>query len=68
MPRLAAASLPVSVRLGGVHPLRFGTGRRWLLGVAANVAQRLGHRLSPDVQLFAGTWLTGFLAFSLFLA
>jgi len=64
MPRLSAASLPASVRLGGPHPSRFGTGRRWLL----EWAERLPAAWSKDARLFAGAYLTGFVAVSLFIA
>ena len=64
MRRSTALSLPFSVRVGGPHPLRFGTGRRWLL----EWTEALPEGLSDDARLFAGTWAAGFLAFSLFLA
>lgn len=64
MRRLQTAALPFSVRLGGPHPLRFGTGRRWLL----EVAESLPESWNEDVRLFASAWLCGFLAFSLYLA
>jgi hypothetical protein len=59
-----AAFLPFSVRLGGPHPLRFGTGRRWL----AEWMTELPQGLSDDARLFAATWAAGFLGFSIFLA
>lgn len=58
------AALPFSVRVGGLHPSRFGVGRRWLL----EVTEHLPGGLSEEARLFAGTWAAGFLAFSLFLA
>lgn len=64
MRRTTAAILPFSVRLGGPHPARFGTGRRWLVEWAENLPEGI----SDEVRLFAGTWAAGFLAFSLFLA
>jgi hypothetical protein len=57
--------LPSSVRLGGKHPLRFGTGRRWLLDWAQ---KQVSSGLSPDVRLFAGAYAAGFLVVSLFIA
>jgi hypothetical protein len=64
MPRFTAASLPVSIRLGGPHPLHFGTGRPWLTEWMGQLPMGLG----DDARLFACTWAAGFLAFSLFLA
>lgn len=64
MHRPTAVALPFSVRLGGPHPLRFGTGRRWLLEVAARLPQGLG----ADARLFIGAYLAGFVGVSLFIA
>jgi hypothetical protein len=64
MRRFSAVALPYSVRLGGPHPSRFGSGRRWAL----DLAERPPPRWSEEARLFAGTWAAGFLAFSLFLA
>lgn len=64
MRRFSAASLPSSIRLGGPHPSRFGTGRRWLL----DLAERLPMSLGQDARLFVGAYFAGFLAFSVFLA
>lgn len=64
MRRFTAAVLPFSVRLGGPHPLRFGTGRQWL----TEWIDELPHGLGDDARLFAVTWAAGFLGFSLFLA
>jgi hypothetical protein len=58
------AALPFSVRLGGPHPLRFGTGRRWLL----DWAEQLPQGWSENARLFAGAYAAGFLAVSLFIA
>lgn len=60
----AAAALPFSVRLGGPHPTRFGLGRRWIVAVT----DALPEGFSEEAKLFGYTWLTGFLAFSLYLA
>ncbi|GAA4022194.1 hypothetical protein GCM10022280_23520 [Sphingomonas swuensis] len=67
MPRSTAVVLPYSVRLGGPHPMRFGTGRRWLLGLAEKL-DRLPSGLSDDARLFLGTYAAGFAAVSLYLA
>jgi hypothetical protein len=64
MRRHTAVVLPFSVRLGGLHPARFGTGRRWLV----DWAEQLPEGTSDELRLFAGTWALGFVAFSLFLA
>jgi len=64
MRRLAAFAVPFSVRVGGPHPLRFGTGRRWLLGLAETMPKGL----SEDARLFAGAYAAGFLVVSLFIA
>jgi hypothetical protein len=59
-----AVAVPFSVRLGGPHPLRFGTGRRWLL----EWSQALPASWSADLRLFAATYLLGFIGVSLFIA
>jgi hypothetical protein len=64
MRRPTTAVLPFSVRLGGPHPARFGTGRSWVL----EWAEQVPAGFSDDVRLFAATWAAGFLAFSLFFA
>ena len=64
MRRLSTLSLPASIRLGGPHPLSFGTGRRWLL----EWAEQLPAGWSADARLFAGAYVAGFLAISLFIA
>ena len=64
MNRVRAVALPVSVRLGGPHPLHFGVGRRWL----QQLARQLPQGLSPDARLFATAYAAGFLAISLFIA
>jgi hypothetical protein len=64
MRRVRAVALPYSVRLGGPHPLSFGTGRRWLL----QVSRQLPAGLSPDARLFVTAYAAGFLAISLFIA
>jgi hypothetical protein len=58
-----AVAQPFSVRLGGPHPLNFGTARRWPLQLAAALPQRL----SNDARLFATTYAAGFIAVSLFI-
>jgi hypothetical protein len=64
MRRFTTASLPFSVRVGGPHPMRFGSGRRWLI----EWMEDLPKGISDDMRLFAGAWAAGFLGFSLFLA
>ena len=66
MPRSLAIAVPASVRLGGPHPLRFGTGRRWLLEWAGSLPRSL--EIHPDLRFFAGAYAAGFLLVSLFIA
>ena len=63
MRRVRAIALPVSVRLGGPHPLHFGVGRRWLRHLSRTVPAGL----SPDARLFATAYAAGFFAVSLFI-
>lgn len=64
MRRARAIAVPFSVRLGGPHPLNFGTGRRWLLQLAGKIPQGW----SADTRLFASAYALGFVAVSLFIA
>lgn len=64
MRRLSAVAIPLSVRLGGPHPLRFGRGRQWL----TDMAQKLPRELSTDARLFLSAYAAGFIAVSLFIA
>lgn len=64
MRRSSAVALPFSVRLGGPHPLRFGSGRTWLL----EWAEKLPAGWSDNAKLFAGAYVAGFFAVSLFIA
>lgn len=64
MRRSSTITVPYSVRVGGPHPLRFGTGRRWLLDWAGQIPAGW----SKDVRLFASAYLAGFAAVSLFIA
>ncbi len=64
MRRGSAVAIPFSVRLGGPHPTRFGSGRRWLLGVVREVAKPW----SDEAKLFASAYGAGFVFVSLFIA
>ena len=64
MRRVSSVPIPFSVRLGGPHPTRFGTGRRWLLDVVREVARPW----SDEVKLFASAYGAGFVFVSLFIA
>ena len=59
-----AVALPYSIRLGGPHPLKFGVGRRFLL----QWAEKIPGGLSDHARLFAGAYVLGFAAVSLFIA
>lgn len=59
-----AVALPLSVRLGGPHPLNFGNGRRWL----HRLGQAVPAGMNPDTRLFMTAYGLGFLAVSLFIA
>jgi hypothetical protein len=64
MRRQSSVALPFSVRLGGPHPLCFGTGRSWNRDWREGLPREIGEEL----RLFVLTWAAGFLGFSLFLA
>lgn len=64
MRRVSAVAIPFSVRLGGPHPTRFGTGRRWLL----EVVQQVARPWSDEAKLFASAYAAGFVVVSLFIA
>lgn len=59
-----AATVPPSIRLGGVHPLRFGKASRRL----CRLAERLPTTLSDEARQFAAAYAAGFIAVSLFIA
>jgi hypothetical protein len=64
MRRHRAIAVPISVRLGGPHPLGFGVGRRWLLQIATT----LPDDWSDNMRLFATAYAAGFIGVSLFIA
>lgn len=64
MRRFSAVAVPHSVRLGGLHPSRFGSGRRWL----RDRSPRTSPGLSANLRLFTATYAAGFLFVSLFIA
>jgi hypothetical protein len=59
-----AVAPPFSVRVGGPHPLEFGTGRRWL----GTIARKIPEGLRDNGRLFATAYVAGFIGVSLYIA